>query len=49
MVDRGIDGTRIEIEGRGERDPILPNNSEENRQLNRRVEIVLLQKSPLLL
>lgn len=47
MVDRGIDVTRIEIEGRGERDPILPNNSEENRQLNRRVEIVLLQKSPL--
>lgn len=42
MVDRGIHASRIEIEGRGERDPILPNSSEENRQLNRRVEIVLL-------
>ena len=42
MVERGIVSSRIEIEGRGERDPILPNSSEENRQLNRRVEIVLL-------
>lgn len=42
MVDRGIRASRIEIEGRGERDPILPNSSESNRQLNRRVEIVLL-------
>ena len=42
MVERGILPSRIEIEGRGERDPILPNTSEENRQLNRRVEIILL-------
>lgn len=42
MVDRGIDIRRIEIVGRGERDPIVPNDSEENRQKNRRVEIVLL-------
>ena len=42
MIKRGIKAQRIEIEGRGERDPILPNTSEENRQLNRRVEIVLL-------
>ena len=42
MTDRGIRASRIEIEGRGERDPILPNTSDENRQLNRRVEIVLL-------
>lgn len=42
MIDRGILPERIEIEGRGERDPILPNTSDENRQLNRRVEIVLL-------
>jgi len=42
MIQRGILPERIEIEGRGERDPILPNTSEENRQLNRRVEIVLL-------
>lgn len=42
MIDRGIQSSRIEIEGRGERDPIVPNTSEENRQMNRRVEIILL-------
>lgn len=47
MVDRGIRASRIEIEGRGEKDPILPNTSEQNRQLNRRVEIVLLKESSL--
>jgi outer membrane protein OmpA-like peptidoglycan-associated protein len=42
MINRGIRPERIEIEGRGERDPIVPNTSEDNRQMNRRVEIVLL-------
>lgn len=42
MIQRGIDGSRIETKGRGERDPIVPNDSEEHRQKNRRVEIVLL-------
>ena len=42
MVSRGIDGSRIETKGLGERDPIVPNDSEENRQRNRRVEIELL-------
>ena len=41
MVERGIAPGRIAIEGRGERDPIVPNDSEEHRQMNRRVEIVL--------
>ncbi len=42
MRDRGIDAGRIEVEGRGERDPIVPNDTETHRQMNRRVEIVLL-------
>lgn len=42
MEARGIQSERIEIEGRGETDPIVPNDSEEHRQMNRRVEIVLL-------
>ena len=42
MEERGILPSRIEIEGRGERDPIVENDSEEHRQMNRRVEIVLL-------
>lgn len=41
MVVRGIDAQRIDITGRGERDPIVPNDTEEHRQMNRRVEIVL--------
>jgi outer membrane protein OmpA-like peptidoglycan-associated protein len=42
MITRGIDVKRIEIEGRGESDPIVPNDDESHRQMNRRVEIVLL-------
>lgn len=42
MIDRGISPDRIQTEGRGERDPIVPNDSDEHRQMNRRVEIVLL-------
>ena len=42
MADRGVDPKRIEIEGRGERDPIVPNDDDAHRQMNRRVEIVLL-------
>lgn len=33
---------RVKAEGRGEMDPIAPNNSAENRARNRRVEITLL-------
>jgi outer membrane protein OmpA-like peptidoglycan-associated protein len=42
MIQRGISSDRIQTEGRGERDPIVPNDSDEHRQMNRRVEIVLL-------
>ena len=42
MIERGISSDRIKTEGRGERDPIVPNDSDEHRQMNRRVEIVLL-------
>ena len=41
MIDRGIQAERIEVEGRGETDPIVPNDNEDHRQMNRRVEIVL--------
>jgi outer membrane protein OmpA-like peptidoglycan-associated protein len=42
MVERGIAPNRIQILGKGEKDPIVPNDTEEHRQMNRRVEIVLL-------
>ena len=42
MIERGISPDRIQTEGRGKRDPIVPNDSDEHRQMNRRVEIILL-------
>ena len=44
MVSRGIDPDRIETTGHGETDPIVPNDSDEHRQMNRRVEIVILSE-----
>ena len=42
LVERGIAADRIETEGRGESDPIAPNDSEEGRAENRRVEFEVL-------
>lgn len=42
MLQRGIDGKRISIKGKGESDPIVPNDSDVHRQMNRRVEIEIL-------
>ena len=42
MVKRGIDPNRIKTIGRGETDPIVANDSDEHRQMNRRVEIEIL-------
>lgn len=42
MVKRGIDADRIETEGHGELDPIVANDSDDHRQMNRRVEIEIL-------
>ncbi len=39
LVDRGVAGNRIGVEGRGEREPIADNNSDAGRARNRRVEI----------
>lgn len=43
MVKRGIAPTRIRTIGRGEKDPIVANDSDEHRQMNRRVEIEILK------
>lgn len=43
MVTRGIDPKRMETAGHGETDPIVPNDTPEHRQMNRRVEIVILE------
>lgn len=41
LVDRGVDGSRIRTEGRGESEPIASNKNAEGRANNRRVEIVI--------
>src|SRR5690625_3419829 len=41
LIDAGIDGNRITTQGYGETQPVVPNGSNEARQLNRRVELVI--------
>ena len=41
LADRGVPTTRMEIVGRGEREPIADNGSDAGRARNRRVEILL--------
>lgn len=36
----GIDGARIETDGKGEKEPVAPNDNATNKALNRRVEFV---------
>jgi outer membrane protein OmpA-like peptidoglycan-associated protein len=43
---RGIDATRIEVVGRGERNPMVSNDKAYGRALNRRVEIYLREPAP---
>ena len=42
LVRRGIDSARMESKGYGKRKPLVENDSEEHRALNRRVEIQVL-------
>lgn len=44
LVSRGVDSRRIQIDGRGEREPIADNNSEAGRAKNRRIEIFLAER-----
>lgn len=41
LVDRGVQAERIEVAGRGSREPLVANDSAEHRARNRRVEIFL--------
>jgi type VI secretion system protein ImpK len=39
LVGHGFPADRVRIEGKADKDPIVPNNTRENRALNRRVDI----------
>jgi OmpA-OmpF porin, OOP family len=43
ILSKGISPTRIRSEGYGETKPVAPNDTPENRQLNRRVEFTILK------
>lgn len=43
LISRSIDPKRISFKGYGPDKPISPNNTEENRQLNRRVEFEIIK------
>ena len=43
LVQHGIDSKRMEAKGYGKRKPLVPNDSDENRALNRRVEIKVIE------
>src|SRR5690606_36360191 len=47
LVERGIAANRLQKLGYGETDPIADNDSEEGRQQNRRVEIVIVANDDL--
>lgn len=42
----GFDGSRLVVQGMADSLPLAPNNSPENRRMNRRVEIAIMQGKP---
>jgi outer membrane protein OmpA-like peptidoglycan-associated protein len=43
LISKGIEGSRITAVGHGAEKPVAPNDTEENRQMNRRIEVVEVQ------
>ena len=43
LVDRGVEAARIEVNGKGDLEPIAPNDSEAGRAANRRVVVRILE------
>ena len=41
LIKRGVAAERMTAEGKGEKEPVADNDTEEGRQLNRRVEFVI--------
>ena len=42
LIQRGVAAERMTAEGKGEKEPVADNDTEEGRQLNRRVEFVII-------
>jgi outer membrane protein OmpA-like peptidoglycan-associated protein len=41
LISQGVSGDRIEVDSKGEIEPIAPNNTEEGRSRNRRTELII--------
>lgn len=46
LADRGVASSRVAIEGRGSREPIVANDTAANKAKNRRVEIYVAEPAP---
>jgi outer membrane protein OmpA-like peptidoglycan-associated protein len=47
LSEKGVAGSRMAIEGHGETDPVASNETAEGRELNRRVEVVIVANEKL--
>ncbi|MFV8756757.1 OmpA family protein [Nannocystaceae bacterium ST9] len=47
LVDHGVDATRLQSVGHGEDKPIGPNDTDEGKEKNRRVEFLILEQDKL--
>jgi len=45
LQNKKLNPTRFSAAGNGEYNPVLPNDTAENRSLNRRVDIVVIPKT----
>jgi len=45
LINAGIDPTRILVAGRGENDPIFPNDTPQHREMNGRVDIIVIYQA----
>lgn len=45
LASRGVDARRVQIDGRGSREPIADNNTDAGRAKNRRIEIFLAERA----
>jgi outer membrane protein OmpA-like peptidoglycan-associated protein len=45
LASRGVDSRRVQIDGRGSREPVADNRTDAGRAANRRVEIFLAERS----
>jgi OOP family OmpA-OmpF porin len=43
LLGKGVDPKRLEAVGRGESEPIAPNDTDAGREANRRVEFVIVE------